>query len=220
MPGDLFEFGLNQYFGAHEREKKIEGVTTGTVIDNVDITGEGRVQLMLPWLPGYQPWARVSTPMAGLGRGTYFIPQIGDEVLVAFHQGDVREPYIVGSLWNTLDRPPAAAPTDPVTKRAIRTPLGQEINFDEKTGSVTLSNTTMHSLTLDPTQATLGTLTASISMDPAGNVTITAAKGLEINASTVKISAGSITIEGGRTSLSGLAQCTIKGGRVDINPPA
>ena len=75
-------------------------------------TAVRRVQLALPWLPGYQPWARLANQSAGTDRGSYFVPQAGDEVLVAFNHGDVREPYVLGSLWNTIDKPPADDPTD------------------------------------------------------------------------------------------------------------
>ena len=71
-------------------ERRINGVAEAIVINNVDCLAVGRVQVRLPWLPGHEPWARVATMMAGMGRGSYFIPQIGDEVLVAFKNGDVR----------------------------------------------------------------------------------------------------------------------------------
>src|SRR3569833_559736 len=114
MADDAVKFGLTHEFKSGPPDKKVFGVTTATVINNIDCNGEGRVQLLLPWLPGYLPWARMATPMAGMGRGTYFIPQIGDEVVVAFNHGDVREPYILGTTWNTIDKPPALGPTDPV----------------------------------------------------------------------------------------------------------
>jgi phage baseplate assembly protein gpV len=215
MAGKLFELGATQTF--KEKEKKVYGVTSATVIDNVDCTGEARVQLMLPWLPGFQPWARVSTPMAGMARGTFFIPQIGDEVLVAFNHGDVREPYIIGSLWNTMDRPPSLAPTDAVTKRTIRTPLGQEVSFDEALQSVTIKNTTLNSLTLDPTQAQLATPLASITLDVTGNVTITAIKELTLQSNVVNITGGKINITSTiSTTVNGGPQTTITGAMVDI----
>src|SRR5205085_9905386 len=97
-------------------EKKIFGVSTAVVLNNIDCTGEGRVMLQLPFMPGYMPWARMAAAMTGMGSGTWWIPQIGQEVLVAFNHGDVREPYILGGCWNSIDRPPSVAPTDAVTK--------------------------------------------------------------------------------------------------------
>jgi phage baseplate assembly protein gpV len=211
----LYELGATQTF--KEKEKKVYGVVSATVIDNVDCTGEARVQLLLPWLPGFMPWARVATPMAGLARGTFFIPQIGDEVLVAFNQGDVREPFIIGSLWNTTDRPPALAPTDAVTKRVIRTPLGQEVSFDEALQSVTIRNTTFNSLTLDPMQAKLSSPLASITLDVKGSVTITAIKDLTLQSNVVNITGGKVNITGTlSTTINGGAHCRLAGTQIDI----
>jgi uncharacterized protein involved in type VI secretion and phage assembly len=217
---DIFKFGLTQEFHDKQKDKKIFGVTSGTVISNMDLMGEARVQLMLPWLPGYQPWARVVAPMAGMARGTYFIPQPGDEVLVAFNHGDVREPFVMGSLWNTVDRPPALIPTDPVTKRTIRTPLGQEISFDEKLQSVTISNTTRNSLALDLKGANLSTPTASITLGVDGSVTITGANSISLKAPTISIEGGKVSVKSvAGTRIDGGKECTIKAATVNLNPP-
>lgn len=218
MASELFQFTLNSPFAsAPDKDKKIYGVAPAMVINNIDTTGEARVQLQLAWLPGYMPWARVATPMAGMARGFYFIPQIGDEVLVAFNQGDVRDPYVIGSLWNTLDHPPEFAPTDAVTKRSIRTPSGQEVTFDEALQSVTIRNTTQHSLSLNRTQAQLATGPASITLDVKGNVTITAAKELTLQAKTVNINGGKVNINGVTSiTVNGGGRCSIDAKQVDI----
>ena len=52
------------------------------------------------------PWARVAVPMAGMACGFYFIPDIDDEVLVAFEHGDLDRPFVLGGLWNSDDPPP------------------------------------------------------------------------------------------------------------------
>src|SRR5581483_7414165 len=105
MPDEAVKFGATQRFEMKPPEKKIYGVTTATVLNNFDCTGEARVQLQLPWLPGYTPWARLSSPMAGSSTGSFFVPQVGDEVMVAFNQGDVREPYVLGACWSSADKP-------------------------------------------------------------------------------------------------------------------
>lgn len=200
-------------------DKKIFGVSLATVLNNIDCTGEARVMLLLPWLPGYTPWARLSSPMAGMGRGTYFVPQIGDEVLVAFNHGDVREPYVLGTCWNTIDRPPALAPTDPVTKRKIRTPLGHELSFDEALQSVTLSSNTMSTVTLDPMKAQLSTPLASVTIDKAGGVTIKGATKITLDAPIVEIKAQTLLSirSSGAALLKAAATCFIKGAMVKIN---
>ena len=84
------------------------GVTIGIVTNNHDPEGLGRVKLKLPWLSEdiETHWARVATPMAGNGRGLYVLPDVDDEVLVAFEHGMVEFPYVLGSLWNGKDTPP------------------------------------------------------------------------------------------------------------------
>ena len=190
----LIELGARSNSG----DKRTYGVVVATVLGNIDLTGQFRVQINVPFLPGFLPWARVAVPMAGLARGTFFIPQIGDEVLVAFHHGDIHEPYVIGSLWNTIDRPPGLLPTDAVNKRKIRTPLGQEVVFDDVLQSVSITNTTQQTVSLDPAQAqmTAGLGLASVTLDTAGNITVE----------------GAVSI-----SLTGGISCTIKGGTVSIN---
>ena len=63
-------------------------------------------------------------------------------MIVAFNHGDVADAYVLGSLWNTLDRPPASLLTDPVTKRLIVTPAKQTIAIDDAEQSVTITNST------------------------------------------------------------------------------
>ena len=219
MAEEAVKFGLTQEFKSSSSEKKVFGVTTATVINNIDCTGEGRVQLMLSWLPGYLPWARMSTPMAGMGRGTYFIPQIGDEVIVAFNHGDVREPYVMGTTWNTIDKPPALTPNDPVTTRKIRTPLGHELAFDEAQQSVTLTSNTMSKVTLDPTKAEISTPTAKVSVSKDGDVTITAAKTLKLSATIIEISADAqLTIKsGGNATFKASGICAVQGSKLNLN---
>src|SRR5437867_12292772 len=101
MADEAVKFGLTQNLEMKSTEKKIDGVSVAIVLSNIHCTGEARVQLQLPWLLGYVPWARVAL----VDRGTFVIPQVGDEVLVAFNHGDVRDPYILGTCLNTIDRP-------------------------------------------------------------------------------------------------------------------
>jgi uncharacterized protein involved in type VI secretion and phage assembly len=118
------------------------GVVIGRVVSVEDRQGEGRVQVSFPWMAdeaqGY--WAPVATMMSGGGRGSWFVPVPGDEVLVAFEQGDVNHPYILGYLWNGEHRPPT---TDPKT-RLIRSVNGHQIELRDPdvvsgdTGGITI----------------------------------------------------------------------------------
>jgi hypothetical protein len=118
-------------------KKKYYGVTSGTVINPLDPLGNGRVQVQLPMIDSLDlsPWCRIAAPFGGPLHGFYFIPNLGDKVLVAFEQGDVNNPYIIGSLWNaTTHRPPLPSPVPQI--RAIRTLLGQQIVFMDAPPSV------------------------------------------------------------------------------------
>jgi phage baseplate assembly protein gpV len=222
MPNSVFSFGwLDDQ--AKKDDDRVYGVTVGTVIDNLDPLGEARVQINLPWLQGFYPWARVVTPMAGTLHGAFFIPQVNDEVLVAFDQGDVREPYVIGGLWNTIDRPPGLLPTDAINKRLIRTPTGQQIAFDDLLQTVTVSNSLQQMLTLGPKGASLeaGTLPpptkSSVSLDALGNVTITGAVSITLRAPTITLDGKVVQISGtASATLNGGAQCTIAGLQIDI----
>lgn len=88
------------------------GVVAARVEDVKDPQGEGRVRVSFPWLGGQCEgyWAPVATLMSGGGRGAWFMPEKGDEVLVAFDQGDVEHPFIVGFLHNGEQRPPENDP--------------------------------------------------------------------------------------------------------------
>jgi phage baseplate assembly protein gpV len=122
---------------------KVYGVVTGQVIDLLDPLTLGRVQVRIPAIDSVDlsPWARIATPMAGVLSGMYFIPSIGDEVLIAFENGDVNAPYVLGSLWNAIHPPPY--PTPLIEERAIRTPLGNQIGFREVPPAITITTPDM-----------------------------------------------------------------------------
>lgn len=101
------------------------GVVTAQVIDRDDPNGQGRVKVRYGWMgedsDGY--WAPIATMMGGGGRGSWFMPELGDEVLCAFDQGELSNPFIVGFLWNGEDRPPELDPQ----RRVIHSRNGHEI---------------------------------------------------------------------------------------------
>jgi phage baseplate assembly protein V len=92
----------------------VYGIHLARVAGNDDPEQLGRVRAVVPSVSGKDElWARVATLSAGPNRGTWFVPEVGDEVLVAFEAGDSRRPYVLGSLWNDKARPPE---TDPARK--------------------------------------------------------------------------------------------------------
>lgn len=114
---------------------KVSGVVTGVVTAVKDPDQQGRVQLSFPFLGGQNQstWAPVATLMAGSGRGSWFMPEVGDEVLVAFDHGDFDHPFVVGFLWNGQDQPPASDISPSV--RRLQTVSGHKVDFDDRDGS-------------------------------------------------------------------------------------
>jgi uncharacterized protein involved in type VI secretion and phage assembly len=200
--------------------QRIYGVVVAQVISNMDALTQGRVQLKFPWMPGVEPWARVAAPSAGSSRGMYFIPQVGDEVLVAFEAGDVNHPYVIGSLWNMSDRPPATLPTDAINKRVIKTPLGHEIEIDDLTQSINISTNTGQKIEIDPTAISLSTTggTAAVKLETTGTLTIQAALRIEIKAASISLEGELIEIKSSAAAnIDGGLACSIQGQLVKIN---
>jgi uncharacterized protein involved in type VI secretion and phage assembly len=124
--------------------QRIGGVVSGTVTNANDPENLGRVKVKLPWLgqePGIEsPWCRVAALMAGKERGALFLPEVNDEVLVAFEHGDVNAPFVIGALWNGLDKPPAGhdgqvISEGKVNQRLIRSWSGHKLVFDDTKGA-------------------------------------------------------------------------------------
>src|SRR4051812_41670159 len=92
--------------------KRYPGVVTGIVKSLNDPEGQGRIQLHFPWLSDSQvsSWPPVAASLAGKDRGQFYMPEIDDEVLVAFEHGDFDHPFVLGFLWNGVDVPPTSDP--------------------------------------------------------------------------------------------------------------
>jgi uncharacterized protein involved in type VI secretion and phage assembly len=93
---------------AHESGGYVKGVAIALVTQNKDEDGLCRVKVRYPWhdKPRESYWARLAMPMAGKDRGLVVIPEVGDEVVVAFEREDLRFPCVLGALWNGKEKPP------------------------------------------------------------------------------------------------------------------
>jgi uncharacterized protein involved in type VI secretion and phage assembly len=205
---------------ADERGSRIFGVVTAIVTNNQDPDNLGRVRVRFPWLAtegeGESWWARVAVPMAGKEMGVYFLPEVDDEVLVAFERGDVRFPYVIGCLWNAHRLPPEENKDGQNAKRTIKSRSGHIVRFDDTDGEEKieiLDAKGVVSIVVDSKEKTV-TITAE------KDVTITSSdgklklsgKGVEITSSdAVKVKAD------GDLSLEGTGQTTLKGSTVGIN---
>ena len=206
----------------HSREAgglggRFYGVYPALVTDIKDPANQGRVKVKLPWAPdtdgaAYEAWARLATLMAGNNRGTWFIPDPDDEVLVVFEGGDPRRPYVIGALWNGRDAAPESMDgagnnykkvirsrngvkitlddQDGQEKAILETPGGQKITLKDGPGAILVEDSNGNSVKLE---------TSGISVTAAAKVTITASQ--------VEVAAGMVTVNAGMSKFSGVVQC-------------
>ena len=199
--------------GAHGLGGRFFGVYPALVTKITDPDGQGRVRVALPWSPDsdgsrYEAWARLATMMAGGSRGSFFIPDVNDEVLVAFEAGDPRRPYVVGALWNGKDAPPitmdGAGKND---KKVLVSRRGVKITMDDTSGSETFIVETPggQKITMRDGAGTIEIVDSNqnqIQTGPSG-VTITASAKVTLHAASVEITAGSLQVNAGISTFSG-----------------
>lgn len=122
------------------QEKKavpgIYGVVTGIVTNNQDPDELGRVKVKIPRISGKDEsnWARVVSFFAGKDRGAFYLPEVEDEVLLAFEYGDINMPYVIGTLWNGVDTPPETNSDGENNIRVIKSRSGHIIRLNDKEG--------------------------------------------------------------------------------------
>lgn len=192
------------------------GVYVAQVIDIKDPDGQGRIKIKLPWSPDgsdgeYQAWARLATMMAGSNCGTWFIPHVDDEVLIAFSAGDARHPFVIGSLWNGQDQPPESMDSagnnylktihskngvrvsfndqDGQEKLTLETPGGQKVELKDGPGGITVEDSNGNSIKLGPS-----------------GITVTASALVKVEASVVTISASVMTVDCPLSTFSGVVK--------------
>lgn len=194
------------------------GVVVGIVTNNKDEEGLGRVKVKFPWLSGEDEshWARLAVTMAGDKRGIYFLPEVNDEVLVAFEHGDVRFPYIIGALWNGKDKPPINNDDGENNVRMIKSRSGHIIRLNDKQGEETIEivdKTNKNSLVFNTKKNTI-TIAAALDINlsaPQGTIKLEA-KNIEIKSS------DNTKMESGKAMDITASQTTnIKGQAINLN---
>lgn len=179
-------------------DRRFYGVAEALVEDNNDPDGEGRVRLRFPWLSESMvtEWTRVAQPYAGGGYGAYFVPEKGDEVLVAFVHGDMRLPVVLGGLYNGVDKPAEARkvddPAGPKDPKYLRSRTGHRIRFEDAEGHEKIEI-----------------------IDASGNNSVT----IDTVANSIAVHAqGDVTVEaGGKLTLKGATGVEVKGATIDLN---
>jgi phage protein D len=193
----------------------VYGVVIAQVTDVNDPDELGRVKLTFPWLSDeYESWwARVAQLGAGPQRGAVWLPEVNDEVLVAFEHGDTRRPYVVGQLWNGVDKPNLGdglvdGGSGAVKRRGFVSKQGHRLVFlddDAKSGVAVMTADDSLKISLNQSNTT-------IKVSASGNVEISGSQQVKVS------SDGSISIQAGTTlELKGSSGVTIDGGpKVDV----
>ena len=214
---NLFEV-LENPVNREARGDRIYGVVIGVVTNNQDPDAMGRVKVKFPWLSDVDEsdWARVAAPMAGKQRGVYFLPEVDDEVLVAFEHGNVRFPYVVGALWNGKDAPPATNSDGKNNVRIIQSRSGHVVKLNDEDGKETIEiidKSQKNSIVIDTAK---NTITVTTDKD----ITFSATKGtIKLDAQNVEISSSAATkVKAGSTmNVEASGTMTVKGATVNIN---
>ncbi|MBD0303991.1 MAG: VgrG-related protein [Tolypothrix sp. T3-bin4] len=197
----------------------------GIVTDNKDPKGWGRVKVKFPTLTDKHAsnWARVVAPGAGPNRGVYWLPEVNDEVLVAFEHGDMHRPYVIGGVWNGTDPTPRTigdTVAGGVRLRVSKTRLGHQAWFvDEDKGAEKkgyyIQTVAGHWIRFNDTEKFVEIETAgghkmrlddmkkSVSISSTGSMKITAQTQIEISAPNIKV--------------TGKAVVDVKGGVIKLN---
>ena len=189
-------------------EKHINGAVVAMVTNTKDPDGTGRVKVVYPWNTnnGESYWARIMSFYAGEDRGALFLPEVDDEVLVIFEQGDMESPIIIGSLWSSKAKPPETNGDGKNNIKKIRTRSGHEIVFDdsESGAKLEIKSKSGHQITLDDAlggeKVTIQDKTGnSIEMDAVTNkITLKSSMQLSLEANIIDIKADSmLTLQGG-----------------------
>lgn len=198
----------------------------GTVIANYNPLKPACVQVSLSGKPagmGITAWAKVAMPAASGGSGIYSLPDIGDYVVVAFLDGEIDSPVVIGSLYNGKKLPPAETMTPLNNIKEVRTRRGNEIKTDDLKG-IEIKSVTGQKLELSDTA-----LSANLS-DPSGEtsaeikngfLTLKGLSGIKIKSGSCEISldgaSQSVTIKGLSISVEATQGLTLKGMQIDVN---
>ena len=203
--------------GGSQESGRFYGVVMGIVTNNQDPNNMARVRIKFPWLSDDNEswWARIATPMAGGGRGVYFLPEVNDEVLVAFEHGNPDTPYVLGGLWNGQDKPPESNSDGKNDQRVIRSRSGNVIRLSDTEGDARIEIVDSSG----KNTIVISTKDNSVTITATGDVTIKAGGTLTLSGNGVEITSTSgVKVEGSQgLDLKSPGQVNIKGSVVNIN---
>lgn len=199
------------------------GVVVGLVTNLSDPDKLGRVKVKFPWLGAEveSAWARVAAPAAGNGRGFAYLPEVNDEVLVAFEHGDLHRPYILGALWNSVDKP---LPLDDLVKggkvvqRVIKSRSGHVIILDDNDGAekiIIRDKTGENEIEIASADKTLKVkIGGDVTLEAQGAITLkSASKDITLDSNNITLKAKqNVSVEANsNVDVKASAQCTVQG---------
>jgi uncharacterized protein involved in type VI secretion and phage assembly len=211
------------------------GVVVGLVQDVNDPTGQGRIRVRFPWLPDDTDsgWAPIARPMAGKERGYYFMPEVGDEALLAFEHGDFSHPFVIGFLHNGVDVPPDDGID--VHVRRFKSVRGHLLQFDDRPGKeqVFLRTEGDYALSLDQMDGRIRISTAGgqevvlhdtpkrIELKTAGGTSVKTMAGVTLvvgdTGVAVTSAAAPVQVDAVNATLNVAGNCTINAPTVTVN---
>lgn len=180
------------------------GLVRGTVSENADPDNLGRVKVSLGWLDDdfSSAWAPVMQIGAGPASGSFFLPAVGDEVLVGFEQGQVGRPIVIGGLFNGVDTPPTYSQwldNGAVTGRGIYSRKGHFLEFWDDDG---------HNMAVLSTAGA----EASVAVDAANQKVVIQSDGaVEVTAQ------GELKVHASKITLEADGQLVLKGAQITLN---
>ena len=213
MPTSIYSQTDTNFLERSTRHR-VHGVAVAIVTDNNDPDGYYRVKVRLPWLDNGGEsggentfWARIATIGAGKDRGIFFLPEVNDEVLVAFEHGEVSHPYIVGALWNS-EQAVYQKGDGANNLRTWKSRSGHYIEFtDSGDDKVTVKTKSGHILVMDDANKKIACTTADganhMTLDEggskvtlettSGDMLIKAANTIDIEATTINVKSSANT---------------------------
>jgi uncharacterized protein involved in type VI secretion and phage assembly len=193
------------------------GVTVARVEKTNDPQGLGRitVSFLVDGQRLESDWLQVMSYYAGPGYGAFFLPAQGQSTLVAFADGDINQPFVLGFLWNGGIKPPVEGAAKQQDVRVIRTAKGKQLLLDDsESGQLTLIDEKQNTIQID-------TANQRIVVETKGDVSITAGGTLTLKAANVVLqnTAGSVKLELGPSGLqaNGAQSMKLNATMVEIN---
>lgn len=232
---------FHDLFEEKDEKNNFSGIVTGIVKEIYNKSFPGMIKAEIFMTDGtvnVTDWMRIVVPYGGKDKGMYFLPDIGDEVVIAFERGDIARPFVLGVLWNNVDTIPKDSVDEKNNIKKIKTRGGHEIIFDdtEKKEKINIITPKKSTISIDDEKSTI-TITAKgdngdnkLELDSKnGNITISAKKKLVLDAAdskaqiimdgqskSIKINCDNINLDGKSIKVKG-NNISINGSTTDIN---